>query len=44
MQSSNTPSDQLDLMEQNMRRMTPAMRERHMQRMRQVCGASSQPG
>jgi hypothetical protein len=44
MQSSNTSSDQLDLMEQNMRRMTPAMRERHMQRMRQVCGASSQPG
>jgi hypothetical protein len=44
MLSSNTPSDQLDLMEQNMRRMTPAMRDRHMQRMRQICGASSRPG
>jgi hypothetical protein len=43
MSSPGTPSDQLAIMEQNMRRMSPAMRERHMSRMRQTCGAASQP-
>jgi hypothetical protein len=43
MASTSTPSDQVDLIEQNMRRMPPAMRDRHMQRMRQICGGS-QPG
>jgi hypothetical protein len=38
MESEHTPSDQLALIDQNMRRMTPAMRDRYTQRMRQTCG------
>ena len=37
MTSESTPSDQQALLEQNMRRMTPAMRDRHMSEMRKMC-------
>lgn len=37
MTSENTPPDQQALLEQNMRRMSPAMRDRHMSEMRKMC-------
>jgi hypothetical protein len=45
MESRRTPSTQQDLMDQNMKRMSPEMRERHMTMMREKCGrrGSSSP-